>query len=965
MAVLGLAVSARTVTPDQARQIAGEFFGEQPQANAPLKIKALGSGADQSAPQPYYIFNSSTPDHGFVIISGDDRAQRILGYSDTGTFDPDNIPPQLADLLGQYATQIKSIKSGDTHPSWNVPARVADNEDGILLETANWGQGAPYNALTPEFDGEHAPTGCVATAMAIVMKYHNWPPKTNGESMRDYFCQNLSFDYSDYIIDWDKLSKDVHSSEFMSEISKLMLAAGVSVHTIYDEKESGSQTWYVGHILTERFSYSPECQFIERQHFDDSSWSELIDDQLSRKLPLLYIASAVNGVGHCFIIDGKSKNSLYHINWGWDGLSNGYFALDNLNPEDHDFVNSHSIIYNISPDRSGRTYSRSFICNANVYASEDILWHDWNFSSPDILPGNTYRYVSPFISFAPYVHSLIRLAIVDTNDEIVDFVGDVASYVSPGGCFYNGTNLYQYFEAPKEPLKDGFRYQLVGKEVFSEENELSQEERDDLNYYKLVLGGIIHPSYFMPYGNRSELCTVRWHRERHPVIYEDERFQTSWAEGLETLPKGANFGRNLYCPSIGELNMNVICKDDGRIVDPHYVFNSCGEGAYSSNVSLFSDEVDIYLDYKLPSDTKHIPDGILEENIVHLDGLVYYLNKADQMILCGYDEPDVDCLIIPDIIMCKGKEYPVVGLGDFALLGHNASILQLGRNVTIYGNWSIGYLKNLKKLVIPNSKYNNEIFNSSTFAAFSPLEKIFIHSGEFLKRFDWHYILGHTEGWQPRNRIDLYLSDVGNSENLYPVYFVNLPWRYIVPTYVFMPSYLPVVFNIPGINKFKDWLNIDSEYREMWLYSIDRASGRIRIQPNIDGIEIKRVIINGVENHPAPNYLYSFDTSDKLTVSVDYRLYDEQNMTTVYPPDFNEQLPNENLDADIWDINVDRIGVRVNHGVISITGTNFRNVKIYNTVGSLVYSGKDSSIDGLSPGVYIVVVDGMTFKVAI
>ncbi len=965
MGTAGIAVSARTVFPNEAMRIAEEFLGTQTYNNGPQNVRNLQPSTHESTAHPYYIFNSTVQNHGFVIISGDDRAPRILGYSNTGSFDPDNVPPQLIELLTQYASQIASLKSVTSHPSWKKPIRTTNNPNKLLLETANWGQGAPYNTLTPEFGDHHSPTGCVATAMAIVMKYHNWPPKTKGESMKDFYCQNLSFDFSNYTIDWDKLSNDISSSDFESEVSKFMLAAGVSAHTEYGEEESNSRTWYIGHVLTERFSYSPECQFIEREHFDDVAWHELIDKQLNKNLPILYVAQDTSGKGHCFVVDGKSDDSYYHINWGWDGLYNGYYTLDNLNPEGYNFKNYHSIVYNIMPDHSGRTYSRTFISNADIYNNENLQWNDWNFSSPDILPGETYHYVSPFLSLTPYMHSLVRLAIVDANDEIVDFVGNLASYTTPGTCPhpYNGIQLYQYFTAPNEPLPNGCRYQLVGKELLCDEPEISQEEKDDLSGYKLIFGGIIHPSYFMPSGNLSELCNVHWHRDSYPVIYGDEVFQNSWATGIEFLPKGGHFARSLICPKIGKLNMAVDCKEDGNTVKPVYVFNASEDGYYSSNVSLYSDEVDIYLNYSLPSESWRVPEGIAEENIIHQDGLVYYINENDELTLCGYDDQDINSLIIPDCVTYKGKEYLVTGIEDFALLGHNASTLQLGKYVVKYGKWSLGYLKNLKNLIIPQAEYNTNISTADLFAAFSPLEKIFVHSGEFIKRFRWHYILGHNNGWQPSNPIELYLSDLGDSEHLYPVDFVNLSWKYIIPTYAFQPSYLPVIFNIPGINIFKDRLNGSNEYKEMWLYSIDKVNGKIKIQPNIEGIELKRITINDVENHPDSNHLYTFDKTDNLTVKIDYCLFNSRTMTTIYPPDFNEKLPDENLDAGIGSVNADRVSVWTEHDVIRVSGTVSSEIKVYNTLGALVYKGHDSTIGGLDAGLYLVVANGTTFKV--
>jgi len=234
-----LAASARQVSTDEAQSVAADFFGNPSNPSNPKHVGA--KGINRVAPkngtadfQPYYIFNAAD-NAGFVIISGDDRAPKILGYSDRGEFDFNNIPPQLDWLLEEYEKQIESLSTtASQDPSWQSNSSLG-SESGILLETANWGQGAPYNSQCPIINGSQAPTGCVATAMAIVMKYHNWPERYN----------------------WVAMPADNVTAENSSETGKLMADAGKAVLMNYGSSESGANMNWVGHKLQQDFKYNP------------------------------------------------------------------------------------------------------------------------------------------------------------------------------------------------------------------------------------------------------------------------------------------------------------------------------------------------------------------------------------------------------------------------------------------------------------------------------------------------------------------------------------------------------------------------------------------------------------------------------------------------------------------------------------------------------------------------------------
>ncbi|MDE6646532.1 MAG: C10 family peptidase [Prevotella sp.] len=458
---------AQQITPDEAAAIASEFLSSSsPQLTTAKRVgvkraKAKSDAADDLA-RPYYVFNGDN-NQGFVIVSGDKRAKKILGYSDTGTFDFDNLPPQLAAILEQYAEQIKSLpESTTTDPSWGTPTRTASTGEGKLLETANWGQGYPYNALTPEIDGQHAPTGCVATAMAIIIKYHNWPEQ--GRSFSDFIgegtIQHLEFSQFSFNYDLMPLSMPEEPNESSAKaLSELMLAAGRSVNMSYGTIESGAYFEIVAHQLQEKFSYSPECEFLMSKYYNWDEWEAIIKSEIDKNQPVLYSGSSESSK-HAFICDGYKEN-YFHINWGWDGLTNGYFNLSEIM-----YSLSPSMVINIVPDKSGTEYARPYLANDGFYT----LFKEVNFinvSVPDIKTGVKFDINSPTIRTPYEFNGDLGFALVDRDNNIKEVFtsesrynsGDIFNeYGYDGGC----SKLGVVIESEIEPDD---RLQLVAREI--------------------------------------------------------------------------------------------------------------------------------------------------------------------------------------------------------------------------------------------------------------------------------------------------------------------------------------------------------------------------------------------------------------------------------------------------------------------------------------------------------------------
>ncbi len=361
------ASNGRQISADEAREIASEFFNTGTSASK-RNLRQANTYPAHSTDSPgnasYYVFNEAD-NNGFIIVSADSRARTILAYSDHGNIDFDNMPPQLADLLNGYETQIRAIRdsdsAGDGEPRYNL-----SSVDQVVLETAHYHQGYPYNAKTPLFDGFHAPTGCSATAMAIVMKYHNWPPKSVGSYYWGGYLEQIPHDFN-IKYDWDNILDSYtgeETPEQIDAIATLMLEAGISVDTQYGLYESGAwATMYGTFALKDRFRFHPMCRQLdwyltsygvnEDPYYSFDEWASMIRAEIDANRPVIYSAGIVNG--HMFVCDGYDNNNLFHFNFGWGGSSDGFYSLTAILPDDQGyspFTDSHTMIIGLKPEES-------------------------------------------------------------------------------------------------------------------------------------------------------------------------------------------------------------------------------------------------------------------------------------------------------------------------------------------------------------------------------------------------------------------------------------------------------------------------------------------------------------------------------------------------------------------------------------------------------------------------------------
>lgn len=343
LAVLNTAWAA-TISERQARAIAIDFMAARSMPTAGLKTTHKAPMLDELAVPTgkiaYYVFNAAQPGKGFVIVAADDRVPAILGYSDSGSFETQDLPPAMQEWLDGYALQVEAIARGAA-PELRFGTRTAIEP----MLPVNWGQGLPYNVLLPHIKGssnDHAYVGCVAVAMAQIMGYWQYPPRPTQTIPK--YTSNIGSSYSVVMpalapidFDWDQMHVTYYTNDSTSEaalaVANLMLYSTTSVRSNFGLTSTSSYTSNIPEKLITYFGYKNSAHFLRRSEFATQAWEDTIYNELAAGRPVVYGGNKKSS-GHAFVCDGYDGDGRFHINWGWAGKSNGYFLLSLLNPSD-------------------------------------------------------------------------------------------------------------------------------------------------------------------------------------------------------------------------------------------------------------------------------------------------------------------------------------------------------------------------------------------------------------------------------------------------------------------------------------------------------------------------------------------------------------------------------------------------------------------------------------------------------
>ena len=522
---------AKTLSPEEAISridvVPGNVFTRSTDKSLVLKYTLK----DDEAQPSLYVFDKDGSE-GFIVLSADDAALPVLGYSDTGTFSPDSVPPQLQYWLKEYSNQIAYMR---THAYPAVESRsnssFTDLQAIAPMVKSKWNQGAPYNdyCFTIAADGTETKsvTGCVATSMAQVMYYYKYPSVGHGSiSYKHGDSGTYSMDFSSKAFNWDEMLPTYYPHSYTEEqadaVAYLMKACGYSVRMDYGKGESGASGTAIAGALIDYFGYSNAIQVQTRDFYTYNDWVNMIYNNLKEVGPLVYNGSALDG-GHSFVCDGYDGNGYFHFNWGWGGMSDGYYLLDALNPDEFGIGGAaggynlgQQVILNISP--KNLTSSTSQLMQ---FGNLQGKISDKNILSVELKDADNpgFQYINPSTVTVTFGIEVINMD--NPDQDIQYFTSTKKNLEAKQGSFFrweeDGTSL----DLTKVNMKDGDEYHFI---IATEINDGETTEWSQVvampgkaNYVSIVKNGT---TYELKNNASGNISVSNFKIESSPVYYE-------------------------------------------------------------------------------------------------------------------------------------------------------------------------------------------------------------------------------------------------------------------------------------------------------------------------------------------------------------------------------------------------------------------------------------------------------------
>ncbi|MBN2175088.1 MAG: thiol protease/hemagglutinin PrtT [Bacteroidales bacterium] len=356
-----LLVSARMASSGEvdrktARIAAKNFLSEK--AGCPFNVHFMDDFTINSEKSTFYIFNFS---NGFILVSASDLIYPVMAYSFESTFTGKNLPEGLKfwinDLNHVTLEEIKS--AGDARPdikaAWNhyLSENFISSEKILAVAPmihCKWNQGCYFNSFFPEEPlgpCGHLYTGCVATAMAQLMKYYNFPIHGTGSNS---YNSNYGFVEANFEDGYNWYEMEFQLSGENDAVAELLFHDAVSINSQFFPNGTGGFDFDARDALVEYFNYKGSAQFIWRVAYS-GDWGLLIRDEIEKGRPVLYgFADSSANTGHTAVLDGYQETHFFHLNWGWGGTYNGYYYLDTISAGGYNFNYQHDAVIGIQPD---------------------------------------------------------------------------------------------------------------------------------------------------------------------------------------------------------------------------------------------------------------------------------------------------------------------------------------------------------------------------------------------------------------------------------------------------------------------------------------------------------------------------------------------------------------------------------------------------------------------------------------
>ena len=441
LALSGIVMQARPVDQETAKRLGQSFATSHFEASRQsADLNLIHTAFSQRGEACYYIYNVGTT--GFVIVAADDNYRPIIGYSEEGVFDMDNMAPALAEYLenvrqGVMEASMASSSEPSVAADWDMLGRTGrmvsrhgGREDAYLVET-KWNQNSPYNYFCPSSQGHGGPggrcyAGCVATAAAQLMRYWNHP--VQGQGSYSYIPEEhpeyglLSADFGATTYDWEHMPLTLSgaSQEEIEAVAELIYHVGVCMDMGYSPSGSGAVTGRLCETMPTYFFYTDQMANLYREEYTHEAYMNMVIRSIDMNWPMVQ-----RGGGHAYVLDGYNDHDMVHYNWGWGGSSDGWFNID-----DHGYTDGESIIFNYVPDEI-------YVATPNVPTDIEVV------SSTDNSLTATISWKNPTVTLTGAPLTNIDQIVVERNGQVV-YVED---NVVPGAEMSAFDETVPYFDA--------------------------------------------------------------------------------------------------------------------------------------------------------------------------------------------------------------------------------------------------------------------------------------------------------------------------------------------------------------------------------------------------------------------------------------------------------------------------------------------------------------------------------------
>ncbi|MBQ5710739.1 MAG: C10 family peptidase [Alistipes sp.] len=562
--IVAFELRAEQVTSERATEVAREVLGGVTRSQDMLVVwdSSLFAQTRVERVEPTFYVVTPSSGAGFVVVAGDDVVAPVLAYSET-SFAPlsDNLPKNFEAWLRYVDRVVREARTSGVKPCNAVAQLWSEGYqpvEALMLNTARWSQMAPYNDQCPLDDGARSLTGCTQTAMAIIMKHHRWPQSGKGSTI-EYTTQTKGIYVPsrdlNHSYDWDNMLETYVEGEYDDAeayaVATIMADLGYAFKAEYTANDTAAMPDM--NVLYKNFGYSPASRIVSPTfNISYDYWVELLRRELEANRPIFYVGYTSDMAGHAFVLDGVDANDYFHTNWGWNGLYDGFFMLDNLTLDQYHFSDTHWAVLGMHPMRDGEIDNGLSLASSGLSISETQFERGKEFRVESLsVVNNTLLLLS----------GELRVGVCDAQGEWKSWATDAVKFLLLSGHQTSEQNLRAVVE---QDIELGDRlcafYRIDGSEKWFRMYSSSEGATDEVVMKYAPIGDTTS----MSYDKSTGLVILEYDEDVKSALYS---FSNDYVESGVTITRGRMVIDTQYLAS--ESEYTILLRREG--VEDKYI----------------------------------------------------------------------------------------------------------------------------------------------------------------------------------------------------------------------------------------------------------------------------------------------------------------------------------------------------------------------------------------------------------